>query len=92
MGRLGQSDSVNTQSTNSGETTKDVHILIDEFGNITQISKKNKDRFKFYIDPDSPQADYVSNCVIGINDPADGDCTYGIGLGIGDDQYARAKY
>ena len=92
MGRLGQSDSVNAQNTASGETSKNVHIFIDEFGNVTQIDKKNKDRLKFYIDPDSPQASYVIDCVIGISGSGQTACSYGIGLGLGDDQYGRASY
>ena len=93
MGRLNKSESTNTLNSISGETIKDVHIFIDEFGNVTQIEKKDRDtRLKYYIDPALSQLEYVSDCVIGINDATDGDCSYGIGLGIGDNTFARINY
>ena len=95
MGRLNKSNITTTSSENlSGTTSSDIHIFIDEYGNVTQINKKEKDsRLKFYIDPTMPQADYIADCVIGISGPTGQTfCTYGVGLGLGDNTFGRATY
>lgn len=92
MGRL--NNTINTDTVAqviSGNTNIDVHIFIDEFGNVTQIEKKSKERLKYYIDPTSSPV-YISDCVIGVSDSIEGDCSYGKGLGIGDNQFARVIY
>jgi hypothetical protein len=48
----------------SGDTG--VHVFIDDSGNVTQIKKKQKERLKYYIDPEL-QIDFASDCVIGVN-------------------------
>jgi len=88
----------------SGETstnnTINNHIFIDKNGNITQIDKTGKDdRLKFYIDPTSFLEEFISDCVIGVSDNITPSCsgytyeccTYGIGLGVGND-FIRAIY
>ena len=87
MGRL----SNNIQAISSGITNADIHIFIDQSGNVTQIEKKTKDRLKYYIDPVATPV-YISDCVIGVSDALGADCTYGIGLGIGDNDFARIVY
>lgn len=82
---------VNTGIT-SGITNLNVYNFIDNNGNITQIEKKEKDRLKYYITPNIPENDIVQLCVIGINNPLNGDCTIGMGLGLGDDSFGYAKY
>lgn len=71
--------------------TKDIRVFIDNSGNVTQIEKQDKSRFKYYIDP--TYTDMVLNyCAIGISDEEFGECSYGIALGIGDNLMAFAKY
>jgi hypothetical protein len=82
---------VNTGIT-SGFTNLNVYNFIDNNGNITQIEKKEKDRLKYYITPNIPENDIVQLCVIGISNPLNGDCTIGMGLGLGDDSFGYAKY
>lgn len=94
MGRLNKTSENNiTQvDTTSGKTNLDIHIFIDEYGNVTQIEKKKKkNRLKYYIDP-GIQDIITTPCVIGINDAENGDCSYGIGLGLGDDQWGLVNY
>lgn len=97
MGKLSLAESLAaTILTNSGNTifksgnTLNVYNFIDEFGNINQMEKKPKERLKYYIDPEFPENDQP--CVIGISDPSNGDCSYGIGLGFGDNSWGYAKY
>ncbi|MCK9416717.1 hypothetical protein M0Q97_08690 [Candidatus Dojkabacteria bacterium] len=108
MGRLSFSTSLNTTintgftnkltsnvhntDTITGITNLNVYNFIDINGNITQIEKKEKERFKYYITPSIPENDIVQSCVIGINNPLNGDCTIGMGLGLGDDIFGYAKY
>jgi hypothetical protein len=80
----------NVSGNTSGTTSLNIYNFIDNFGNINQIEKKSKDRLKYYIDPEFIQGD--EPCVIGISDPISGDCSYGIGLGLGDNTWAYAKY
>lgn len=79
----------NISGNTSGTTSLNIYNFIDENGNINQIEKKSNNRLKYYIDPifqkDEP-------CVIGIGDPISGDCSYGIGLGLGDNTWVYAKY
>lgn len=91
MGRLRKPENIQ----NISGDTLNIYSFIDEDGNVIQIDKditEKGTRLKYYIDPDRPAIDYVGDCVIGVSDAIDGDCTYGIGLGIGDDTWARARY
>ena len=92
MGRLIKSNNKNTTTNNQEDDKLNVHIFIDENGNVTQIDKIDKDRIKYCIDPYVPQTDIVKSCVIGISDEIEGECTDGIGLGLGDNTYGYAKY
>lgn len=91
-------DSVNTpinvlSGTTSGNTNLDVYIFVDEFGNVTQIKKESKSRLKYYVDPTSVPETITPSCVIGISGGIDSpDCSEGIGLGVGDNYFALAKY
>jgi hypothetical protein len=78
-------------TTTSGTTFRDIHVFVDEFGNVTQIKKEKKKRRKYYIDPNFP-AVTINECVIGVEDEFSGPCSYGIGMGIGDDLFAYAIY
>ena len=70
-----------------------VYTFIDKNGNVTQINKKNKKRYKYCADPKLPQQDLITPCVIGISGaPGDADCIYGKGLGFGDTTFGYAKY
>lgn len=93
MGRLNKilNKLIITNNKNN-EDKKDVHIFIDDNGNVTQIEKKNKDRIKFCVEPEIPISNIEKQCVIGINDPLEGDCSAGIGLGFGDNDYGYAIY
>jgi len=73
-------------------TTNDVHIFIDDNGNVTQIKKVVKDRIKYCIEENIPQSEIIQSCVIGVSDPIEGDCTNGVGLGFGDIDYGYAIY
>lgn len=87
MGRLSRTN----VTVNSGTT--DIHIFVDDSGNVTQINKKSKKRLKYYIDDPLPQPFFDAPCVIGITgNSEDPDCSNGIALGIGDDTYAIAVY
>lgn len=85
------SNIINTGMT-SGTTNLNVYNFIDDNGNVTQIEKKVKERLKYYITPNIPENDIVQSCVIGISNPLNGDCTIGIGLGLGDDMFGYANY
>ena len=79
----------------SGVTTpaiSDVHIFVDESGNVTQIKKTSKTRLKYCPDTKLPQREFIDPCVIGVNDEEWGECSYGIGLGVGDILMPIAKY
>jgi hypothetical protein len=78
-------------TTTSGTTVKDIHIFVDEYGNVIQIKKEKKKRRNYYIDPNFP-AVTIQGCIIGVEDEFSGPCSYGIGLGIGDDLFAYAIY
>lgn len=85
MGRFLRNTS-NTGSTN-------VHIFIDESGNVTQIEKKSKVRLKYYIDERLPQPFEEPPCYIGVSgENGRADCSLGIVLGLGDDTYGVAVY
>lgn len=90
-------DSIITDNTStkvlSGITNLNVYEFIDEFGNVTQIEKESKSRLKYYIDPTSVPETITPTCVIGISGGIDSpDCSEGIGLGVGDNYFAYAKY
>lgn len=68
-------------------TNIDVHIFVDENGNVTQIKKFSKPRLKYYIDPNFPDAPIQEYCVIGVSDPEDGDCSEGTAMGVGDNEF-----
>lgn len=80
----------NSSSTISGAT--DIHQFVDESGNVSQIPKLHKKRFKYYIDPDSSDRIIQQSCVIGASDEENGSCSFGIALGLGDDIMGMAKY
>ena len=72
--------------------TGNVYTFLDENGNVTQINKKSKTRNKYYIDPEVIFYDPNNECYIGVSDPIDGDCSFGIGLGVGDNDISPATY
>jgi len=76
----------------SGITLSDIHIFIDEYGNVTQIKKEEKSRLKYCPDPKYPQTDLIDNCVIGVSDEWAGECSDGTAMGVGDFLMAYAKY
>lgn len=81
--------------TVSGATLSDrnnVYTFLDEKGNVTQIKKKVKKRNKFYIDPEVYFYDPNTYCYIGVSDSENGDCTFGVGLGVGDNDISPATY
>jgi hypothetical protein len=80
----------NISGNTIGTTSLNIYNFIDENGNINQIEKKSKNRLKYYIDPEFVQG--YEPCVIGISDPISGECSYGIGLGLGDNTWVLAKY
>lgn len=92
MGRLSNLQNTSTINTvpvvttgsTSGLTNIDVHIFVDENGNVTQIKKYSKPRLKYYIDPNYPDMPLEESCVIGVGDPEEGDCSYGTAMAIGD--------
>lgn len=92
MGRLRKPNQKITNENSEEVKKENIHVFIDENGNVTQIDKIDKDRIKYCIDPYVPQTDIVEYCVIGISDPIAEDCTNGIGLGLGDNSYGYAKY
>lgn len=59
-----------------------VYNFIDEFGNVTQIKKGRKKRLEFY--PERVNVPIIEPCVIGVSDPASGDCSEGIAMGCGE--------
>jgi len=81
---------INSDATLSGIT--DIHHFIDESGNVSQIPKIKKNRYKYYIDPDTPDRILPQNCVIGVSDEQSGPCSFGVALGLGDDTMGLAKY
>lgn len=92
MGRLKRTTSSHSTINESEEEKLNIHVFVDDNGNITQINKTSKDRLKYCIDPYIPQTDIVKSCVIGISDPIEDNCTNGIALGVGDNTYTYAKY
>ena len=94
MGRLNKnlSEISNDSNNENNNTNKNVYTFIDKNGNITQINKKEKDRIKVCIEPEITKTEFENFCVIGINEPLEGDCSPGIGLGFGDTNYAYAIY
>jgi len=91
ISNLSNLDDINSGST-SGATNLNVHIFIDEFGNVTQTVKNPKKRLKYYIDSELPQT-ILEECVIGVNYSfEDKNCSAGTALGIGDNTMAYAKY
>ena len=80
-----------TNTNVSGVTNLDVHIFVDEYGNVTQTNKSSKTRLKYYIDPKVTQNDNTY-CAIGISDEDWGPCTNGTALGIGNSMMAYANY
>ena len=90
MGKISLLDAIknSTDNTYSGTTSgnqSDVHIFIDDNGNVTQIKKSSKDRLKFYIDPEITFITLPEFCVIGVSDEVNGACSFGIALGVGDE-------
>lgn len=92
MGRLRKTNTPSTSTTQQQEEKPNIYVFVDDDDNVEQINKESKDRLKYCIDPYVPQTEIVETCVIGINDPIEGDCTDGIGLGFGDDTYGFAIY
>lgn len=97
MGRLNKRlNDISVDNTTSLDestgTTINNHIFIDDNGNVTQINKIEKDRIKYYVEKDFDDTIVEKFCVIGISDPSEGDCSSGIGLGLGDTTYGYAKY
>lgn len=95
MGKVSLYEAISSGSTISGTTLSglsNIYHFIDESGNVTQIKKNIKNRFKFYIDPEIVFLNIPESCVIGINNAENGDCSFGIGLGIGDNDMVLAKY
>ena len=91
MGKLTTTNSINTSGTTSGVTNINSYTFIDNYGNVTQISKKSKSRLKYYIDDKLPQPVPPIIYVIGISG-SDSGVTFGIGLGLGDNTYGLANY
>lgn len=81
---------INSVVTLSGNT--DIHHFIDESGNVSQIPKIKKERYKYYIDPDTPARIIIESCVIGVDSEESGPCSFGVALGFGDDTMCLAKY
>jgi len=82
-----------TGSTISGSTILDIHTFIDDYGNVTQINKVSKSRLKYYVDDRIPQPLSFEPCVIGISGLSGAtNCSLGVGLGLGDNNYGFAKY
>lgn len=83
-----QAIDINTISgiTISGITgsTKDVYIFIDDYGNVTQIEKKTKNRLKYYPDALNKQQFLYEPYIIGICDSQN--CSEDWVLG-GDNEY-----
>jgi hypothetical protein len=69
-------------STLSG--VSNVYTFLDEKGNVTQIKKELKHRNKYYIDPEVLFYSASVDCYIGVSDSENGNCTFGIALGVGD--------
>lgn len=88
MGRLTTNSNV-TSGTTSDVTNINSYTFIDDYGNVTQISKKSKSRLKYYIDDKLPQPVPPIIYVIGISGSG---TTFGIGLGLGDNTYGLANY
>ena len=64
-----------------------VYSFIDTKGNVTQIRKAiKKQRNKFYIDPEITFFAFYELCVIGITDEENGECSFGLALGMGDER------
>jgi len=88
-------DGITGYTIKSGATlssTTDIHQFMDENGNVSQIPKIKKTRYKYYIDPDTPDRIIIENCVIGVSDEESGPCSFGVALGLGDDTMCLAKY
>jgi hypothetical protein len=76
----------------SGVTITDIHVFVDEYGNVTQIKKEAKPRLKYCPDPKYPQTELINICAIGVSDEEWGECSDGTAMGIGDYRMAYAKY
>ena len=81
-----------TNTNVSGVTNLDVHIFVDEYGNVTQIKKQSKPRLKYCPDPKYPQTALINICVIGVSDEEWGECSDGTAMGVGDILMTPAKY
>lgn len=81
-----------TNGTTNRSTINNVYIFTDESGNVTQIKKQDKQRYKYYIDPELPNKLLEQACYIGVSSTEAGDCSYGIALGFGDNLILLAKY
>ena len=79
---------------NSGITSgiTNIYQFIDESGNVSQIPKIIKPRYKYYIDPDTPTRIITEPCVIGASNEESGPGSYGSALGLGDDTIGMASY
>jgi len=83
-------------SSNTISGTTNIYQFIDDSGNVTQISKIKKNKFKHYID--APEKAIYQGCMIGVSDSDKNDldqnipCTYGIALGLGDNNMGLASY
>lgn len=73
-------------------TKNNIYSLIDDNGNVTQIKKQSKKKYKYYIDPELSSNLIEQPCYIGISNTESGDCSYGIALGFGDRTVIIAKY
>lgn len=92
MGRLRKPNTPSTSTIPVQEEKPNIYVFVDDDGNVEQIKKESKDRLKYCIDPYVPQTEIIETCVIGIDDPIEGDCTEGIGLGLGDDTFGYVIY
>ena len=80
------------ETTIPSGSTKDVHIYIDDSGNVSQIIDRSGYREKFYADRKPVQEEIFDACVIGVSDEESGTCSDGIAMGIGDNTMAYAIY
>jgi hypothetical protein len=79
--------SVNSGTTTTSGATLNNYIFIDNSGNVTQINKSQKERSKYYIDPDTS----YGHCVIGI-DGGEGSCIEGTALGLSNNSMSEVIY
>lgn len=96
MGRININTStieVNNTLNNTTSTGKtNIVTFIDDSGNVLQLKKIEKKRYKYYIDPELPDRIVSNPCYIGISEPESGDCSYGVALGFGDRTTLLASY